>query len=257
MPACTSISKKLYLALGLMAALLCLQTSVWAADEFKSGSTPGRADTPEAEDFSETPYTNYGEFNEDEKESETQLFFQHGRFFGVSIGAGIHGATGNRGLLWKGGFPVVNVRLHYWFSFYFALQMGFTTVSHNYLNERDQNVDVNMVHMGVALKYYLPTQDLSAAVTFASPFLLIGAGSYKKSETIEFQDKSDEDAVFGFAAGAGVEFPIEQKSIYFVLEGQMHFPSFKDRLNSSFADDGIPDLTGAFYQVTGNFLFTW
>src|SRR5881628_3466051 len=67
------------------------------------------------DDYSETPFTEYGEFNEEEEEADEAKFFQYGRFFGVSVGSGFQGATGNRGLLYQGGFPTLDIKVHYWF----------------------------------------------------------------------------------------------------------------------------------------------
>src|SRR4051812_45090894 len=77
---------------------------------------------PEEDDFSTTPFTEYGEFNNQEAEEEEDTkFFQYGRFFGLSIGFGTQGVTGNRGQLWQGGFPMVEFKLHYWFDFNIAM----------------------------------------------------------------------------------------------------------------------------------------
>ena len=92
----------------------------------------GKTVQPEEDDFSNTPFTEYGEFNEEADEEADANFFAHGRFFGVSLGLGFEGVTGNRGLLYQGGFPMVNGKIHYWFDFNFALDMDFYFASHFY-----------------------------------------------------------------------------------------------------------------------------
>ena len=84
---------------------------------------------PEEEDFSSSPFTEYGEFNEEQDEAADTKFFQYGRLFGVSLGLGFEGVTGNRGLLWQGGFPMIEMKVHYWFDFNVALDLGFANAS--------------------------------------------------------------------------------------------------------------------------------
>jgi len=217
-------------------------------------------DVPESEDFSPTPFTEYGEFNEAEDEAETTHFFQHGRFFGVSIGSGVESALGNRGALWTGGFPMIAFRFHYWFDFNFALQFGFYTATHEYYFDEDftQGVDVSSAHLGFAFKYYIPTENLSSAITFAGPFLVVGGGNYRKIEESDVAATPATDDVFALNAGLGLEFPISHKSTYFFIEGLIHFPLFNDRFSDEFVTSrNIPDLSGSLYTITGNILFTW
>src|SRR5688572_16869261 len=128
MRAFTSISKR-GSALVLIWALCLGGRPAFAYD-------PTSPDKPQpsaqGDEFSETPYTRYGEFNEDEDEAEATTFFQYGRFFGVSAGLGFQGVTGNRGLFWRGGFPTLALKVHYWFSFIFALDLEFTTSAHSF-----------------------------------------------------------------------------------------------------------------------------
>lgn len=212
------------------------------------------------DEFSETPFTKYGEFNEDEEEAEATLFFQYGRFFGFSVGAGMNGVTGNRSLLWEGGFPLISIKVHYWFDFQFALDIEFMTVSHNYTGaDGTTNVDVSFTRFGVDFKYYINTQNLSDAVTFASPYIIFGGGVYTKSELEAIDpDNPDTDSKFGVNVGLGLEFPISHKKTYFALEAKFAFVSFTDRAGDEASRArNIENLEGLFYQITGNFMFTW
>ncbi len=267
-PEYTSTSERLLSFMrGLRAcavASVMFSMSVLAADNSKGPiDDAGQASTRETpagereEDYAETPYTRYGEFNEDEDEAEITEFFQYGRFFGVSIGAGFHGVTGNRALLWKGGFPMVDFRVHYWFNFNFALQLQFFTANHDFVFTNDL-AEVNVLHFGVWLKYYFDTRDMSSAITFAQPYLLVGGGEFRKTETSsDNPDDPDRDSTLGMGVGAGLEFMISHRKVYFDLQGQLRAVNFKDRLTRKYQDSGIPDLTGYFYSFTGSILFTW
>lgn len=241
-------------ALSLLGVRLFV-SSACAADG--GSSSPARMET---EDYSSTPFTEYGEFNEEEDEAAETKFFQYGRFFGVSIGTGFQGVTGNRGLLYQGGFPMIDFKVHYWFDFHLALDLGLTTASQYYetTSDKGQHVDVNMLRVGLDLKYYFDTKDISAPISFANPYILLGAGSISKTEVSQALDSTTSDSSFGLSAGGGLEFVMSPRKTYFELEAKAHFPNFTDTYTTRFkTPEGIDDLTGVFYTVTGSLLFTW
>lgn len=218
-----------------------------------------RVDQPEDEDYAGSPFTRYGEFNESNDEEADTRFFQQGRFFGVSLGLGMQTASGNRGALWQGGFPVVDFKLHYWFDFNFALDLGFFTAQH-YFDTTVQSlghVDVNLLHLGVDLKYYFNTHNLSAPISFASPYILVGAGSFSKTQNSNTAQTQDNDTSIGVSLGGGLEFVIDPRKLYFELEGKCHVVTFKDTFTTNFQPMGLSNLTGSFFTLTGNILLTW
>lgn len=244
----------------------CFVSRSWAqaqsgAPEAAEGANKGsdRTTKAEEEDFSGTPFTEYGEFNEASEEEEDLKFFQFGRFFGVSLGLGFQFLDGNRGALWQGGFPVVDFKLHYWFNFNIAVDLGFRTAQ-QYFDTTTQglgHVDVNMLWVGLDIKYYFDTKNLSAPISFANPYLLLGVGNYSKTQTSNAQQTQDQDNSLGVSAGAGLEFVVNPRKVYFELEAKMNLITFKDTYTTLFQPLGLQDLTGRFYTLTGSFLFTW
>lgn len=235
---------------------LLLSSSAWAA----SGTT--KADKtlpPEEDDFTTTPYTQYGDFNQQDEEAEGIKFLQYGRLFGVSIGTGYSGVFGDRGALYQGGFPMIDVKLHYWFDFHFAFDLAFWTANHYYTaptNSDGQSgtVTVNLYSLMFDIKYYIDTKDLTAPISFANPYFLVGAGSMNKSETANGTTASD--TAFAVAAGMGLEFALKPRSAYFDLEAKFYSANFQDTNDGEYAP-AYPDLTGIWYTITGSFLFTW
>lgn len=251
MPASIFTSKNALLILSI--ALLLLKTPCAHA---AGGSAPGQ---PEDDDYSTTPYTEYGEFNEDEDEAADTRFYQFGRFFGVSLGTCYEGATGNRGKLWNGGFPGFDVKVHYWFDFNFAMDMGFYTASHNFdagsiLGGPN---DVQMSAVFLDLKYYLDTKNLSSGISFVNPYFLGGIGSYTKTQTPRDINTVDRDSRFGVDLGAGLEFAVNPRKVYFSFETKLINAQFKDTNYGGLASQGLGNLAGFFYTFTGAFLFTW
>lgn len=257
MPGSTSISK--LIALGL--ALLPLGYSAPARADGVAGSgasDKSKAYQPEEDDFSNTPFTEYGEFSDMADEEADAKFFAHGRSHGVSLGLGFEGVTGNRGNVYEGGFPMVDLKLHYWFDFNFAMDLNIYFASHTFATA-DGTTEVNLIHAGIDIKYYFDTKNLSAPISFANPYLIGGFGSYTQTKTSFAGGGSDvPDTGIGLGLGAGLEFPISPKKCYLELEGRYHIVSFKDRFSTDFKDShGVDDLTGSFYTASASILFTW
>lgn len=248
---------------------LCLGLALpLALPKFARADGPGGADKdknktfqPEEEDFSNTPFTEYGEFNEEADEEADAKFFAHGRFFGVSLGLGFEGVTGNRGVLYQGGFPMVDGKLHYWFDFNFAIDMDFYFASHFYETSTDNggHVDVSLIHVGLDVKYYFDTKNLSSAISFANPYILAGFGAYSQTKSSFVQSTTEPaDTSIGMGLGGGLEFTLAPKKCYLEFEGKYHIVTFQDTFSTSFqSSNNIPDLTGGFYTFTANILFTW
>lgn len=181
MPAFISISKRHAALLVLVLAFAVARAPRARADDSGGSGDDQKNDRttePEDDDFSSTPYTRYGEFNSEKDEEEDTNFFQYGRFFGVAVGGGYEAITGNRGQLWQGGFPLLDFKLLYWFTFNFAMDMDIYDVSHFYNTTSNGTSTVNLIHLGIDLRYYFDTKDLSSAISFANPYVTGGVGTY-------------------------------------------------------------------------------
>lgn len=259
MPGFTSTSKYfIFLTLFFLIAWSTSSLSAYAegAPDNKSAAE-SKTNKPEDDDYSTTPFTEYGEFNETNEEEADAKFFQFGRFFGVSIGMGFQFIDGNRGSLWQGGFPVVDFKIHYWFDFNVGLDLGFYTASqfYNTTVQGKGHVNVNWLRVGLDIKYYFPTKNLSAAISFANPYILLGVGSFSKTENSNATQIPDTDASLGISGGAGFEFVVSPKKTYFELEFKANLVTFRDTFTTLYPN--LANLTGNFYTITGSLLFTW
>lgn len=272
MPASTFTSRA---ALSLLLVLLASPVSLARADDTNgappTGAPPSSSapkditNKPEEEDYSQTPYTEYGSFNEDKEEEEDTRFFQYGRFFGLSIGAGLMTADGNRGTLYQGGFPTFDAKVHYWFDFNFALDINFIYSQMYFITDNTSPVypagryDANIIRLGLDLKYYFDTKNLSAAISFANPYVLVGIGSFTKTISADQGQgtaTSSETSV-GFDGGVGLEFALKPRKVYLTTEARIHMVSFPDNNTAAFKNQGIGDLHGNFYTFVMGILFTW
>ena len=202
-----------------------------------------------------SPYLDYGDFNSSDEEDTDTLYFQYGRFFGVSLGLGYQTATGNRGLLYAPAFPRVDIQLHYWFDFQFAMALGVFFATHNF-TDQGTTTTVKLLGYGVDLKYYFDVRNASAAISFANPFLVFGAGEMSKTQSTITSTAPDSDSSFTVGIGGGFEFPISYKKTYLILEGKYNTQSFADTAEPKYSDR-VPDLSGGFFSLMAHLLFTW
>ena len=223
-----------------------------------SGGMLDRAAVPEEDDFTRTPYTEYGEFNDDDDEAEQARFFAHGRLFGISLGSGAMGASGNRGAVYQGGFPTLDLKVHYWFDFNTALDFGVSQTTFFYTGGKSSGrTDVNIFNLYIDIKYYFTTTNISAGISFANPYVLVGFGSYTKRELNSSNLVYDQpDTKISPVIGAGLEFALRPKKLYLGFEGKISFPHFNDYTTSNFSAT-VPDLSGLFWSLGGTLLFVW
>lgn len=204
-----------------------------------------------------SPYLEYGDFNLNEEENEDALYFQYGRFFGLSLGLGYQTALGNRGKLYEPSFPRFDLRVHYWFNFNFAMDLGVFMANHSF-SFNNTSTAVKMIGYGMHLKYYLDVRDASAALTFSNPFLEMGVGAMSKSQTKSTSATTtpDSDSTLSVDLGGGFEFPVVYKKTYFILEGLYHTQNFQDSSETKYQPK-VDDLNGGFLTVIGHFMFVW
>jgi hypothetical protein len=252
MRACIFISR-------LFLLIVLLGTSSYAQNRASADANANPASPPKKEDSGlfdqSTPYLEYGEFNMNEDDDADTMYFQYGRFFGLSLGLGYEGTTGNRGLLYTPAIPRFDLKVHYWFDFQLAVNLGIFLASHTFDNSGINRV--RLIGYGADLKYYFDVRNASAPLTFSNPFLIAGIGSINKTETSPTSVSTDVDSTFSVNFGGGLEFPIVYKKTYFILEARYHTQNFNDSIDTSFQSRGIPDLTGGFFTLMGHFLFTW
>jgi hypothetical protein len=201
-----------------------------------------------------SPYLEYGDFSLNEEENEDSQYFQYGRFFGLSFGAGYQTATGNRGKLYNPALPRFDLRVHYWFNFNFAADMGIFFANHSFFDS-NLNYQVKLIGYNAHLKYYFDVRDAAAPLTFANPYLIGGFGVISKTQTSSTQGTPDTDSTMSVSAGAGLEFPISYKKTYLGLEMLYHTQSFLDTDETRYKS--VTDLSGGFMTLLAHFMFVW
>lgn len=268
MQACTSTSKRFFvLTLALSLLLLGPMGEALAQGVQPAGPSgpmgtgtagaPGQAVPSGAKKEESTlfdqysPYLDYGDFNSSEDEDNDTLYFQYGRFFGVSLGLGYETATGNRGLVYNSALPRFDIKVHYWFDFQFAMAMGIWFASHSY-ETNSTTKTAKLTGYYVDLKYYFDVRNASSVLTFANPHLLLGMGAISKtiSSAASSFGGGSPDSTLSISVGSGLEFPISYKKTYFIFDMRYWTQSFQD-------SDSVPDMSGGFFTLMGHLMFTW
>ena len=239
-----------------------------AADQNSGGNggTPSggdRTNKPEEDDYQETPYTEYGSFNEEKDEEDETKFFQYGRFFGVSLGLGVETIDGDRGTLYQGGFPTFDGKIHYWFDFNFALDLDFYLAQHYFIGQPTTALsgryNVSIMHLGVDFKYYFDTKNLAAAISFANPYLLVGGGDLYEEHCRGPRPihRHGYRHAGGIRRGRGTGVRTETSQTLFHHRSANQRRELQRCEYPDFANQGLPDLHGNFYTFIASLLFTW
>ncbi|MBI1860835.1 MAG: hypothetical protein HYR96_07955 [Deltaproteobacteria bacterium] len=198
------------------------------------------------------------EFAEDEKEDKE--YFHLGRFlmFGFDFGAGIF--TGNLGKSAGSGF-MSGVKLIY----FFDSHIGFEAAAH-YAFHTDvlrptstdfATLDVQVVPLTGAFRYYFDTKDSPRALAIANPYLVFGAGAYLRSEKVTggnlpFTVANGFSGNFGICAGAGMEFNIYRRHVYLGIDARYHVIWFDDQATGITKEGGTVVVPAA--DRAGNYV---
>lgn len=202
-----------------------------------------------------SPYLEYGEFSMGDDEDSETLYYQYGRFFGLSVGAGFQNALGNRGKLYQSAFPRMDLRVHYWFDFQAALVLNVNFANHNF-TYNSQDTRVNIIGYGADIKYAFDVKNMGAALSFSNPYIFGGIGALSKLQSTGNSSSSDSDGSLSFSLGGGLEFPIVLKKSYFLLEARYFTQNFTDTSDDDYSLR-TPNLSGGFFTLGGHLLFTW
>lgn len=179
------------------------------------------------------PFIDYSEFEEAGEEEADVNFFRNGRLFTAGLAVGQRTFTEGMSEIFKDDV-VYGLYLSYFFDMRTALQFSYLTGSHAFKlipTGAGSTVigEVKMSHIGVDLKYYFNTQNVTKGLASFNPYLLAGFSSVTRESDRVGQTEFAVDKAFAFDAAAGVEFPLGSKNdMYLGLQGLFQLVNFKD-----------------------------
>lgn len=211
------------------------------------------------------PFSDYNEFEQDADEEADINFFKNGRFLTLALQLGYRGFTG-------GGFAeaytpsaVYGVQFSYFFDLQIAGSLGFSMGDHNVQFDsysdpsftshvKTYTGSVNIQTIDLNVKYYFNTENVTRGLADLNPYMIVGAGQYKRTYNLSAIVNADPDNVIGFKSGVGIEIPLLRRRAYFGFQGTYHYVQFPDENKHFIEDDGPkaikPNLDGDIFDIS-------
>ncbi|OFZ15987.1 MAG: hypothetical protein A2Z20_03215 [Bdellovibrionales bacterium RBG_16_40_8] len=202
-----------------------------------------------AQDDNETydPFFDYDEQDGAASEEADTNFFKNGRFLTMGLLIGQRSFTQGMSHLYENNVCVGGY-LSYFFDLRFALQFGFTSGSHNMVIRSPVDTytgGIKMNAFSMDLKYYMNTQNVTKGLAALNPYVLGGFTSISRETMVKNQSEFGKDTATAFDIGAGIEFPLMQKSMYFGVQGLYQIVNFRDEGSEIILANGT-DKTGLY-----------
>lgn len=228
-------------------------------------------------------FTDFNEDVESAKLVEDERFYRYGRFFSFNLSLGLTTFDGNRGLAYENLPPTYGMSFTFFKDFQSAYGLGLEFSKHSmFLKDAVKAfpdtggecaktkgcppglVEVSMLRVFFAYRYYIDTANLGTAITYSNPYL-IGRMEYWYTAN-KYVDQKELPTAKGGGLGAGVgfglEFPIELKESYIGLEFLFHSVAFFDKNSVDYAplndgEYGFENLGGNVYSTMLSYVFNW
>ncbi len=205
------------------------------------------------------------EFADDEKEDKE--FFHLGRYlmFGLDIGVGVF--TGGLGSSVQPA-PYIGGRLLY----FFDRSLAFEASGHfaNHLDQvraaKDPNsgadLETVVVPITGGMRYYFDTRGAPKAIAAANPYLAFGGGLYMRtirelSKTGTITTPTGTTNNFGGYGGAGVEFSIYRRHVYFGVDLRYHFIFWGDSDSTLGGKLQAGDRSGGYFTTAATISYNF
>lgn len=228
-------------------------------------------------------FTDFNEDIESAKLVEDERFYRYGRFFSFNLSLGLTTFDGNRGLAYENLPPTYGMSFTFFKDFQSAYGLGLEFSKHSmFLKDAvkafpDQSgkcsttkgcppglVEVSMLRVFFAYRYYIDTANLGTAITYSNPYLIARMEYWYTSNKYvdQTQLESKKGGGLGAGVGFGLEFPIELKESYIGLEFLFHSVAFFDKNSTDYAPlnpggYGFENLGGNAYSTVVSYVFNW
>ncbi|MBL6988320.1 MAG: hypothetical protein ISR65_01000 [Bacteriovoracaceae bacterium] len=232
----------------------------------------------------------FDDFNEDIEATrvlEDERFYRYGRFFSFNLGLGLTDFDGNRGAAYDNEPPTYGLSLYFFSDFKASYGIGVEYSKHHFILDRPVNahhvfidedaadpeidmqkgvglIEVNLIRIYFAYRYYLDTANLGTAITYSNPYATARAEYWYAN--LQFTDQKnypdDKGGGMGIGFGGGFDFPIRLKETYLNVEFLLHLVNFHDKFTHDYAPVpngtfGYDDMTGSVYSVMVSYVMSW
>lgn len=198
------------------------------------------------------PFADYSEFEESAEEEADINFFRNGRFFTLGFIGGYRTFTDALGDIYSDG-AAFGLFLSYFFDLRFAMQLQFLTGDHKFgfnSNGVAARGNVSLTNIGLNLKYYINTQNVTRGLAQFNPYIVGGFSQVYRTATATGVDAFSKEGALGFDIGGGIEWPILRNKMYLGAQANYQLVTFKDE-NSEIIVNG----TSTGIHPTGDVLY--
>lgn len=198
------------------------------------------------------PFADYSEFEESAEEEADINFFRNGRFFTLGFIGGYRTFTETLGDIYSDA-TAFGVFLSYFFDLRFAMQLQFFTGDHKFsfnANGVPVRGNVSLTNIGLNLKYYINTQNVTRGLAQFNPYFVGGFSQVYRTATATGVDAFSKEGALGFDFGGGIEIPLMRNKMYLGIQANYQIVTFKDE-NSEIVING--SRTGIY--PTGDILY--
>lgn len=177
------------------------------------------------------PFADYTEFESSEEEEADINFFRNGRFFTLGFIGGYRTMTENLGDIYSDAVTA-GLFLSYFFDLRFALQLQFITGDHEIHftspNGTKVNGNASITNIGLNLKYFINTQNVTRGLANLNPYLVGGFSQVYRTATVSGEEAFSKEGAMGFDFGGGMEIPVLRNKMYIGAQLTYQLVSFKD-----------------------------
>jgi opacity protein-like surface antigen len=170
--------------------------------------------------------------------------------FAVALGMGGQTVTGNRGLVWKQTSPDYEFKALDYLTSQIAVDLRVSSLTEMNQAEPGFQLNTSLVRVGLDFIYYGDLHSVAPALSFMSPFASIGGGIYYKSDSAN-NSATTSESPFGMSLGAGLKFELTHR-ISLELAERWDSVKFNDTYTTLYTADGVPDLTGQFFNTSAS-----
>ena len=194
------------------------------------------------------PFIDYSEFEEAGEEEADINFFRNGRLFTMGLAVGQRTFTEGMSDIFEDDIAF-GLFLSYFFDLRWALQFSYLAGNHAF-KVGSTTGDAKINHLGVDIKYYFNTQNVTKGLAAFNPYMIGGISFVDRETTSSTATEIGSDKARALDLGIGIEFPMGTRNdMYIGGQAMYQLVSFKDE-NTELFDGGSP--TGKF--ANGDFI---
>lgn len=218
-------------------------------------------------DESFDPFSDYNEYEQQSEEEEDIYFLRNGRYLTLAFIGGYRGFVGGGFADAYTGSLTYGLEFTYFFNMQLAGAISYQTGDNNvnFASYSDPTLSaiktsysgtVNIQHIDFHMKYYFNTDNVTKGLADLNPYGLAGVSYNIRTYSLDKILPEEDDRIFGFKAGAGIEIPLLKRKAYMGFQAVYRYVQFPDE-NKTDIEEGTgpsspikPRLNGDIFDLS-------